>query len=274
MNNRARDTLIAEADAPAACLYSGKVMHARLKPVAHRFSYRMAATLIDIDRLPEAANQSPLFSVDRFNLVSFHQADFGKRDCRPLRHHIEELLREAGLSAPAKIRLLCYPRVFGYTFNPLSVYYCTDATGALSALIYEVKNTFGEQHTYVQPVKDTDITPAGIRQEADKLFYVSPFLDMTMRYHFRLKEPGPEVSVRILETDPAGPILAATFFGHRRSLDTRNLFLALLQTCGIAWKVTAGIHFEALKLWLKGLKPRLRRPHGMTHSFPERRDRV
>lgn len=240
-------------------LYRGKVMHARISPVAHRFTYAMDSILIDIDRLDEAAEASPLFSVNRFNLLSFHERDHGPRDGTPLREYVASLLAGAGLSEAHRIRLLCYPRFLGYGFNPLSVYFCEDDSGALIALLYEVRNTFGGMHTYVEPVREGQISPAGVRQQAGKLFHVSPFMDMDMIYHFRVRPPGQDVAIRILETQGGNPVLAAAFHGDLRAAGTMNFLRSLLQTAGLTWKVMAGIHFEALRLWLKGIGIR-RRP--------------
>lgn len=261
------NTVRAAVNGPALCLYRGKVMHARLKPVSHRFTYSMTSILIDIDRLEEASKTSFLFSVNRGNLISFHESDFGARDGSPLRDHIERLLAEAGLGLPEKISLLCYPKVLGNGFNPLSVYFCSNAKDELTALVYEVRNTFGEHHTYVEPVLEGQISRAGIRQATPKEFYVSPFMDMDMRYLFRVRPPGENVAIRILETDSEGPILSAAFSGRRKTASTATLLTTLLQTAGLTWKVVAGIHFEALRLWLKGMKIRPRKPHTLSHSI-------
>ena len=241
-----------------ATLYVGKVMHARMKPVAHRFTYDVFSLLLDIDRLEDAARASAVFSVGRFNLLSFSEADHGPRDGTPLRAHVDALLHEAGLDAPARVLLLCYPRILGFTFNPLSVYWCYDAAGALVALVYEVRNTFGEMHTYVAPIRDGEISEAGVRQARDKIFYVSPFMDMAMRYHFRLLPPGDRIGLRILETDAKGPMLAATFSGEREPFTTRALVAACARLPLMTLKVVAAIHFEALRLWIKGLRLRPR----------------
>lgn len=239
---------------PALSLYSGTVMHARLKPVCHRFSYGMTSILIDLDRLQEANRASPVFSVNGRNLLAFHEADHGPRDGTPLRKHVDRLLGEAGLAPAARIQLLCYPSVAGYTFNPVSVYFCKDEAGAMTALIYQVHNTFGESHSYVEPVRAGQASEAGIRQTRRKALYVSPFLDMDMTYRFRIRPPEHDVAFRILENDRDGPILSASFYGIREEATTTAFMRAILKTAGIAWKVTAGIHFEALRLWLKGLK--------------------
>lgn len=245
-------------------------MHARLNPVAHRFSYRMTSILIDLDRLEEADNSAAIFSVNRSNFISFHEKHHGPRDGTRLRTYIDRLVGQAGVPRPVRVELLCYPTVLGYTFNPLSVYFCKDAAGAVSALVYQVHNTFGQSHCYVEPVHANQISPAGIRQSCDKRLYVSPFIEMAMNYRFRIVPPEETVALRILETNDTGPVLAATFHGRRQNANSRQLMRAVLQTLGITWKVTAGIHFEALRLWLKGLRPIDRPGPPQPESFPER----
>ena len=227
-----------------------------MKPFGHRFHYRVFSLAIDLDRLDEADRSSILFSVNRPNLVSFRECDHS--DNQTTRAHADELLAHAGIRA-SRIILVCYPRIFGYVFNPLSVYYAYDGAGQVSALIYEVRNTFGERHSYVCPVDHGQASEAGIRQACDKLFYVSPFIEMEMRYHFRVLPPGREIRWRILETDKDGPLLAATFAGQQVSLTTAALAGLLLKLPFLTVKVMAGIHWEALKLWLKGARY-IRRP--------------
>jgi len=240
----------------AASLYVGEVMHQRMKPVGHRFRYKVYSLLIDLDRLSEADRLSPLFSVNRANLMSFHEADHLRLTSQTsLRAHIDSLLHDAGLEQPAaRIELACYPRIFGKVFNPLSVYYAYDLDGQIAAMVYEVRNTFGEKHTYVCLTEDGDITPAGIRQSRSKLFYVSPFVEMDLRYHFRMNIPDDRIKWRILETDPAGPLLAASYNGARRALSTASILSCLLQIPLLTWKIIGGIHYEALILWLKGMR--------------------
>ena len=240
----------------AARLYPGKVMHARLMPFGHRFTYRVFSLLIDLDRLADAGRLSNLFSVNRSNLVSFHERDHLGPDAitKTLRAHIDRLLGEAGIDRPSRIQLLCYPRILGYVFNPLSVYYCHAPGGGLSAVVYEVRNTFGEKHTYVCPVMRDDVTAGGLRQERTKIFYVSPFIDMRARYHFRMLPPGKSVRMRILETENGHPLLSATFSGEAADLTTRNLFAQLVSLPFMTLKIMVGIHWEALKLWLEGRK--------------------
>jgi DUF1365 family protein len=249
----------AKADGPAdaaAVLYFGEVMHARLKPTGHRFSYRVMSLLIDLDRLESADRQSPLFGVNRAALYSFNEADHGERDGSCLRLYAQRRAAEHGIDLTGgRVLLLCYPRLLGYTFNPLSVYFCYRADGGLALIIYEVRNTFGDIHAYVLPVQPGETSGAGIRQQQDKLFYVSPFIEMMMRYHFRVSPPGECVKLRILETDREGPLLAATFSGRRRGLTTAALSRAFFALPLVTFKIVAAIHWEALRLWLKGARP-------------------
>ena len=239
----------------SAALYFGEVMHARLKPMGHRFSYRVMNLLIDLDRLEEADRRSPLFGINRAALYSFHEADHGERDGSPLRAYVRQRAAEQGIDLTGgKVLLLCYPRLLGYTFNPLSVYFCYSADGRLALIVYEVRNTFGDIHAYVLPVRPGELSAAGLRQAQDKLFYVSPFVEMTMRYHFRLTLPGEQVRLRVLETDREGPLLAATFSGRRAALTTRALLRSFVALPLVTLKIMAAIHWEALRLWLKGAR--------------------
>jgi uncharacterized protein len=242
-------------DTVAAALYFGDVMHARLKPMGHRFSYRVMSLLIDLDRLDAADRQSRLFGVNRAGLYSFNEADHGERDGSSLRIYAQRRAAGHGIDLTGgRVWLLCYPRLLGYTFNPLSAYFCYRADGELALIIYEVRNTFGDIHAYVLPIRPGEISAAGVRQQQDKLFYVSPFIGMAMRYHSRVSPPGDNVKLRILETDREGPLLAATFSGRRRALTTAALLRSFFSLPLVTLKIVAAIHWEALRLWLKGAR--------------------
>ncbi|MGJ4947456.1 DUF1365 domain-containing protein [Bradyrhizobium sp. HKCCYLS20291] len=239
----------------AATLYVGEVMHARMRPATHRFQYRVMSLLVDVGRLKEADRQSALFGINRRALYSFHERDHGRRDGSSLLAYARDCAAEHGIDLDGgRVLLLCYPRLLGYVFNPLSVYFCYRSDGALALMIYEVRNTFGEINAYVLPVKPNEMSAAGLRQSQDKTFYVSPFIDMAMRYHFRVTPPGDNVKLRILETSADGPLLAATFFGCRRSLTSRSLLAAFLSLPLVTLKIFAAIHWEALRLWAKGVR--------------------
>jgi DUF1365 family protein len=136
-----------------ADLYIGRTVHERRAPFTHRFNYRIASLMVDLERLGEAARMSRLFSVDRFNLYSFFERDHGARDGSPLIDWARTRFEEAGIAiGDARVRLLCAPRVLGYVFNPLSIYFAEDReTNALQGVIYQVHNTFGDAHAYVAP---------------------------------------------------------------------------------------------------------------------------
>ena len=234
-------------------------MHARMKPKSHRFNYSVYNLLIDLDQLDAANRQSAAFSVNRFNILSFFERDHISSADGNARAQVDRLLTEAGLNdRPARVLLLCYPRVLGFVFNPISVYFAYDSGDRLVALIYEVRNTFQQRHSYVALVEDGQLTVAGLRQERNKRFYVSPYMDMEQRYCFRVLPPGETLAIRILEHDAHGPILAATFHGRQKMLSTASVLGSFVSIPLLTLKVVAGIGYEAAKLWLKGLRPKPR----------------
>jgi hypothetical protein len=234
-----------------SALFHGRVYHRRLKPVGHEFAYRVFSFLIDVDDIASAASRLKWFSLNRPNLFSLHAKDHGARRGETIGDHARAILKDAGVSADGRIELLCYPRILGFVFNPLSIYWCRNAAGSLAAVIYEVRNTFGGRHCYVIPAAGE---VGSVRQSADKVFHVSPFMDMDMRYHFELSEPRDEVRVLIREDDREGPILVASFEGVREDLSDRALLRAFFNYPLMTLKVVAAIHFEAIRLFAKGLR--------------------
>jgi DUF1365 family protein len=254
-----------------SALYVGSVMHRRLRPRPHRLRYGMFWMLFDLDEIESLPRRLRLFSHNRFNALSFHDADHGDGSGRPLRPQIERHLQEAGIDlGGGAIRLFCMPRIFGYGFNPLSIYFCHDRDGTLAAIVYEVHNTFQQRHSYLIPVDSkTDTKKTGtkasgavIDQECRKAFYVSPFMDMELNYQFRVVSPGERVSVAIRACDRDGPLLIAALTGNRRTLSDAALARALLSHPLLTLKVIVTIHWHALRLLLKGfrLRPRPRPP--------------
>ncbi|PSL12843.1 hypothetical protein CLV44_11512 [Marinobacterium halophilum] len=240
-----------------SCLYAGHVMHHRVKPSAHRFIYRVTSMLLDLEELPLLDTRLKFFSRNRFNLFSFHERDHGDGSDRPLIEQVRTTLNEQGLAlGQGRVELLCYPRLLGYVFNPLSVFYCYDEDDRLAAIIYEVSNTFKQTHSYLIPVDATVTGP--IQQSCNKDFYVSPFISMATRYHFHLQPPEQRVSVRIRQSDDEGTVLHATFTGTRRPLSDRALLSTFFRYPLMTLKVIAGIHWEALQIWRKKvpLQPR------------------
>jgi DUF1365 family protein len=241
-------------------LYLGYVMHARLNPVRHRFKYRVYSIWLDIDRIAETAQGLRLFAYNRFGLLSFFDCDHGARDGSPLRLWAEQALQSSDIALPGgAIRLLCFPRVLGHVFNPLSIYFCYDRDERLKATIYEVRNTFGELHAYVcEATADED---GAIAQSAAKSFYVSPLMGMDARYDFRLRAPDDKLSFTIRESGPDGPLLVASHWARRMRLSDGRLLKAFISHPLVTLKIVAAIHFQALRLFLKGARYNAYRPH-------------
>ena len=234
-------------------LYHGLVRHRRLRPTPHHFTYRVFSVLLDLDRLAARAKKCRLFSFNRFNLFSFHERDHGDGK-GALRGWVDAQCVKAGVRRPARIRLLCYPRLLGYVFNPLSVYFCYDEDKRLQAVLYEVHNTFGDRHCYLFVLDGSGPARQILRHNCAKEFYVSPFINMQMHYHFRCTEPGEKVAIAIHETDAQGDFLHAGFSGRYRPFTDRTLLQAWIRHPLMTVKVIAGIHYEALRLWQKGVK--------------------
>jgi len=237
-----------------SCLYAGVVSHARKKPRAHRLAYRIFMLLIDLDELAALPARLKLFGVGRFNLVGLDQRRFGDGSERPLKAQIEGELRGAGLATGGAVRMLAMPQILGRAFNPLTVYFCHALDGSLSAIVYEVNNTFGERHSYLIPAPDAAL----VRQACAKGFYVSPFMDMDLAYAFRVLQPADQVLVAVDVSDADGLVLSTSFAGERRPLTDGALLRAWLGHPWMTVGVLAAIHFEALKIWLKGEKIRTR----------------
>jgi len=242
-------------------LYAGTVTHRRVRPRPHRLRYRVFWMLLDLDEIDRLPASLRLFSHNRFNALSFFDADHGDGSGRPLRDQVEGHLRAAGLATDGgAIRLFCMPRIFGYGFNPLSVYFCYQRDGSLAAMLYEVHNTFRERHAYLIPVDRAAGTV--IDQRCRKRFYVSPFMDMDMNYRFRVALPEERIAVAIRAADQDGLLLAAALSGDRVAMTDATLLRLLATHPLLTLKVIGAIHWHALRMVLKGfrLRPRPRPP--------------
>jgi len=234
--------------ARAPALYTGAVMHRRLSPRRHRFRYRGFWLLVDVDRLP--GMRLALLSHNRFNLFSLFDRDHGDGSDRPLGNQVRARLAAQGIDiGKGSIELLCMPRTLGYGFNPLSIYFCRNRDGTLAALIYEVHNTFKERHSYVLPA-----TGERINHSCAKRFYVSPFLDMDLTYHFAISAPGDRLAVSIGARRGEALEMSACVSASRRHLTDAALLGWFIRIPMVSLKVIAAIHWEALRLWWKGVR--------------------
>ena len=233
-------------------IYTGTVIHKRFKPKIHTFNYKVFSLLIDLSEIDLLHKTLKLFSYNKFNVLSFFNKDHGPRDGSSLVNWVINNLKKNNIeSNDVQIKLLCYPRIFGYVFNPLSVFYVYDKNSDLISVLYEVKNTFGEQHTYVFKTKKEQNL---IQHVCKKKFHVSPFIEINCVYFFRLLKPDNKISVIIDVQDPEGKILYASQNGVKSELKNINLIKSYLKHPLMTFKIILAIHFEAFKLWTKGIK--------------------
>jgi DUF1365 family protein len=233
-------------------IYTGSVIHKRFKPKIHSFSYKVFSLLIDLSEIDLLNNNLKLFSYNKFNIISFFNKDHGPRDGSSLINWVKDNLKKNNLKYnDIQIKLLCYPRLFGYVFNPLSVFYIYDKNSNLISIMYEVKNTFGEQHVYIFKTEEEQNL---IQHVCKKKFHVSPFIEMNSIYFFRILKPGNKISIIIDLQDPEGKILYASQDGVKSELNNKTLIKSYLKHPLMTFKIILAIHYEAFKLWTKGIK--------------------
>ena len=234
-----------------SAIYNGQVIHKRFKPKVHYFKYKVFSLLIDLSELEILDRKVNFFSYNKFNLISFYEKDHGDRDGSSLISWVKKNLEKNNIQTKhIKIKILCYPRIFGFVFNPLSVFYVYNLEDQLISILYEVKNTFGEQHTYIFKTDDDNI----IINNCIKKFHVSPFIEMECHYYFRVLKPSDKISVIIDQKDKDGKLLYASQDGKAKEFSERNLLISYISHPLMTFKIIAAIHYEALKLWIKGIK--------------------
>lgn len=235
---------------PRPAIYFGKVTHRRLRPVKHALSYEVASTFIDLEDL-DAGRLPTLFSHNNFNLFSIYDRDHGDRSGETIRDFAWRIVGNApGGQRVSRIFMLCYPRILGYGFNPLTTFFAIDESGHTVMMIYEVHNTFGGRHPYVTAVTDPAIPNV---HSAEKVFRVSPFNSIEGTYVLRATDPGETVTLGVALSTAEGPLLNAYFAGRRKPLSNGQLLRVFFGLPLMTLKVIAAIHWEALKLWRKGL---------------------
>ncbi len=240
------------AEAATGALYPGAVMHRRFGSGGYRFRQGLFCMVVDLDRLRETATGLRLFSYNRFNVFSIHDRDHGPKDGSPLRPWIDAVLQRAGLALDGgRVLLQCMPRVLGHAFNPLSLWYCYHRDGELRAVLCEVRNTFGDWHGYLLHDGGRPLE-IPVRSHKRKVFHVSPFFPVAGEYRFRIQPPGDDLTTSIRYLDNGECQLTAVQTGHRRPLTDAGLAAMLLRHRLLGLRVVAGIHWQALKIWLRG----------------------
>ena len=232
-------------------IYNGTVIHKRFKPKIHFFKYKVFSLLLDLSDLNRLDKDISFFSYNTFNLISFFDKDHGERDGSSLFEWVKKNLLENNINSEnIQIKLLCYPRIFGYVFNPLSVFFVYDNQENLISILYEVKNTFGEQHTYIFKVENNNL----LQHNCSKKFHVSPFIEMNCNYFFKILKPAEKISVIIDQYQLDDKILFASQDGRRVDFNSKELLKSYIKHPLMTFKIISAIHFEAFKLWAKGIR--------------------
>jgi DUF1365 family protein len=260
-----------------SCLYECSVFHRRIAPKRHEFLYRVFYFLLDLDELDELDGTLRLFRVNRPGLYSYRDSDHISHGAASARENILRYLGDQGITAPVgRILLLTLPRILGYVFNPVSVFFCLGAEGKPLAAVAEVGNTFGEWKPYLVPA-----TPEGtFHLRAVKNFYVSPFSDLDLEFDFRFDLPGERLRLLIDDYRGGEKELVSVLTGNRAPLTDSTLLRFSLKYPLLTLKVILGIHWEALRIWLKGVAARrkewqpelqkgVHRPHKSLANHPE-----
>ncbi|MEQ9316194.1 MAG: DUF1365 domain-containing protein [Henriciella sp.] len=239
---------------PAIRLHQGHTLHRRYQPFVSQFRYKLFMLELDIDRLGEADKALSWFSVDGANLFSFRRHHHGDETGAELRPWAEKQFAKAGIDASQlQIRLISFPQHLFYKFAPISLWLALDREEQPVGIIYEVRNTFGEKHNYVAALEG-----AWSRHSADKVFHVSPFFDVSGTYEFSLQYGAEGVRLGVTSRSKNGPTHLATLITKTSTASDLKLLRATIARPLSTLGVTLGIHWEALKLWIKGARYRSR----------------
>jgi len=230
-------------------LVFGEVRHTRLRPVRHAFRYRSFFLRVPVHRLDGRSHGRWWFGVNRRALISLYESDHG--DAGEARAWIRGVLRDAGIDGDGEIWLHTFPRVFGYAFKPVSFWFCHDPGGALRAVVAEVNNTFGERHCYLLAGERGEPIRAGTELRARKALHVSPFCSVEGGYRFRFLDAGGRALMRVDYDDARGPLLVTSMSGRLSALGPASCARALFGYPWFTLGVTARIHWQALRLWIR-----------------------
>jgi len=233
-----------------SALYDCTVMHHRLEPRDHRFVYRIFMWCLDLDEIPALASRVFLLGHNRRNLFSFRETDHLAYGRGSLKEGVIAFARSQGESGEiARVLLVTHLRTMGHIFNPVSFYFCFGPQGEPRCAVAEISNTFGEMKPFFIPASELGL----FRKEEEKLFYVSPFVHLQASFEFRLAAPGEMLRIAIDDIAAGKKFLVTTLTGPRRELTNGRLLLYSLRFPFITLQVIGKIHWQAFRLWLKGI---------------------
>lgn len=240
-----------------SALYVGTLRHRRFRPYVHDFQYRLFMPLLDLDEIPELMRRSRWSSHNRFNWAAFYDRDHFGDPQLSLRERVEQsAIANSVELAPGKIFLLTHLRYLGYVFNPISMFYCCDGSGQVACVLAEVNNTFGQSRNYWLTRQNRMQDGGILRYRSKKTLHVSPFMPMDLDYTFVIEPPGDRLFFHMTtqdgESHSGAPLFDATLKLERREWTASALRALLSQHPWITAKVIAGIHWQALRLYLKG----------------------
>lgn len=237
-----------------SALYTGKLRHRRFEPTAHAFEYPVYMAFLDIDRLPELMQISRFSSYNRWNWTTYDERDHFGEPTKPLRSRIEEDANRHGVTLPdGQIFLLTHLRYLGYVFNPVSFFYCYDHAGQLRIVLSEVNSTFGETHNYWLTSANEQPNAAAMKYRTAKHMHVSPFHGMDLEYDWVFTPPSERLVAHMNTLRDGSANFDATLILERQPWDAKHLVRTLRAYPFMTLKVIAGIHWQALRLWAKGV---------------------